>query len=399
MPSIMLTYDSWADGHYISKHDQRKAGLHILRPSTQQVGVGNGGTSNAKYVTQLPFCKLSAWSRQADTFQDFPTFLMSLGKTLDNGMVSVFTKEGIKVFKEEEVLITCKGEPILIGIWDNQGQYWIPLMQQWGHWQPQCPSKQAWKVLRHANSIYDLPSTKQAIKWMHAVCGYPVKSTWLKAIKAGNYVGWPMLTERNVQKYYPKTIKTAKGHLNWTRKNVQSTKVKATPLENGTLPTSPARRCATCTPKHTWYTKPCSPTKQASSPSNLFVATSTSWLWWKSTGTPYLSSPWRTARTPRWYGHASTPVPTQMGRNCPQETCPQQCGIQKHEESYSWHVQSGYGIGATRLPQMQHSQGRHTQLQSPLPQHLSRCSRRLSTKPMGLAAPTNQDHNQSDSTI
>ncbi len=66
---------------------------------------------------------------------------------------------------------------------------------------------------------------------MHAVCGYPVKSTWLKAIKAGNYVGWPMLTERNVQKYCPETIETAKGHLNQTRKIVQTTKVKATPLE------------------------------------------------------------------------------------------------------------------------------------------------------------------------
>jgi hypothetical protein len=55
---------------------------------------------------------------------------------------------------------------------------------------------------------------------MHAVCGYPVKSTWLKAIKAGNYVGWPMLNERNVQKYYPETIETAKGHLNQTRKNM-----------------------------------------------------------------------------------------------------------------------------------------------------------------------------------
>ncbi len=66
---------------------------------------------------------------------------------------------------------------------------------------------------------------------MHAVCGYLVKSTWLKAIKAGNYVGWPMLTERNVQKYYPKTFKTTKGHLNQTRKNVRNTKVKATPLE------------------------------------------------------------------------------------------------------------------------------------------------------------------------
>ncbi len=54
----------------------------------------------------------------------------------------------------------------------------------------------------------------------------------LKAIKAGNYVGWPMLTERNVQKYYPETIETAKGHLNQTRKNVRSTKTKtASPLE------------------------------------------------------------------------------------------------------------------------------------------------------------------------
>jgi hypothetical protein len=32
-------------------------------------------------------------------------------------------KEGINVVKEEDVLITCKGKPILIGIKDNQGQY------------------------------------------------------------------------------------------------------------------------------------------------------------------------------------------------------------------------------------------------------------------------------------
>ncbi len=43
-------------------------------------------------------------------------------------------------------------------------------------------------------------------------------------------MGWPMLNERNVQKYYPETTETAKGHLNQTRKNVRSTKAKA-PLE------------------------------------------------------------------------------------------------------------------------------------------------------------------------
>jgi hypothetical protein len=50
-PSIMLTYDSGANGHYIRKHNQPKACLPILRPSTRQVGVTNGGTSNAQYVT------------------------------------------------------------------------------------------------------------------------------------------------------------------------------------------------------------------------------------------------------------------------------------------------------------------------------------------------------------
>ncbi len=40
-----------------------------------------------------------------------------------------------------------------------------------------------------------------------------------------------MINECNIQKYYPETIETAKGHLNQTRKNVRSTKAKTAPLE------------------------------------------------------------------------------------------------------------------------------------------------------------------------
>jgi hypothetical protein len=63
---------------------------------------------------------------------------MSIGRTSDDDTVSVFIKEGINVFKKEDVLITFKGEPILSGIQNNQGRCQIPLMQQqqWGHWQP-----------------------------------------------------------------------------------------------------------------------------------------------------------------------------------------------------------------------------------------------------------------------
>jgi hypothetical protein len=204
----MVTYDSGADGHYISKRDRKKAGLPILRPSTKRVGVANGGTSTAKHVTQLPFKQLSPKATQADTFQDFPNSLMSVGKTADDGTISIFTKDGVTVHKEQDVLITCKAEPILIGVRDERGRYRIPLLQQKGQWQPRKPSKKARVALQQANSVYDLPSTEQAIKWMHAVCGYPVKSTWIKAIKAGNFIGWPLLTEKNVNKYYPETDET-----------------------------------------------------------------------------------------------------------------------------------------------------------------------------------------------
>ncbi len=226
-----MTYDSGANGHYISEKDHRKAGLPIIRKSTRWVGVANGGVSQAKFVTQLPFKDLSAQATQADTFQDFPSSLMSVGKTANDGTISIFTKDGVTVHKETDILITCKGEPIFIGVRDEQGRYQILLIQQQGQWQPWRPSKQAQKCLHQANSVYDLPSMEQAIKWMHAVCGYPVQSTWLKAIKVGNYISWPMLSERNVNKYYPETSETSKGHMNQMHKNVRSTKAKQTPLE------------------------------------------------------------------------------------------------------------------------------------------------------------------------
>jgi hypothetical protein len=86
------------------------------------------------------------------------------------------------------------------------------------------PRKRVTAKLQQANSVYNLPSIKQVVKWMHAVCSYPMKSTWLKAIKAGNFTGWPLLNERNVNKYYPDTAKTPKGHMNQKRKNLYSTK-------------------------------------------------------------------------------------------------------------------------------------------------------------------------------
>ena len=40
---------------------------------------------------------------------------MSVGKITDDGNASIFTKYGVTIHKEEDVLITCQKKPILVG--------------------------------------------------------------------------------------------------------------------------------------------------------------------------------------------------------------------------------------------------------------------------------------------
>ena len=113
--TVMATYDSGADGHYLSEKDRNTAGLPIPSISTKKVGMANGSRCKGQYVTALLFPQLSPKAAEADTFNDLPTSLMSVGKTADNDNISIFIKEGVAVYKEEDVLITCKGKAILIG--------------------------------------------------------------------------------------------------------------------------------------------------------------------------------------------------------------------------------------------------------------------------------------------
>ena len=196
----MITYDSGANGHYLCKANCINAGLPILKPSIKCIGIANGTTSHARHVSRLPFSQLSPSAVHADSFPDFPQSLMSVCKTCDNGTIFIFTQNGVLVHAKRDILITCKGVPLLIGTLDEHGRYRIPLIQHKGHWQPRTLSLKAYHALCQANSVYNLPTTKQAIKCLYAVCGYPVESTWIKAVQAGNFIGWPLLTARNAQK-------------------------------------------------------------------------------------------------------------------------------------------------------------------------------------------------------
>ena len=68
-----------------------------------------------------PLPQLSKETAKADSFNEVRTSLMSVGKTNNYDNDSVFTKDGVTVHKKEDVLIMCKGVPILIGYHMSEG--------------------------------------------------------------------------------------------------------------------------------------------------------------------------------------------------------------------------------------------------------------------------------------
>ena len=81
------------------------------------------------------------------------------------------------------------------------------------------------------HSAYNLPSIEALVQYMHMAAGPPVKSTWLKAIKKGNFETWPGLTYSDAAKYFPHAVEAIKGHMVQSSQGVISTKKKGTSLE------------------------------------------------------------------------------------------------------------------------------------------------------------------------
>ena len=73
------------------------------------------------------------------------------------------------------------------------------------------------------------------------VAGFPVTSTWCKAIDAGYFRGWPSLTSARVRKFIKVVEETEKGHMDQRKVGIRSTSKskKAEPDSMTTVPQAP----------------------------------------------------------------------------------------------------------------------------------------------------------------
>ncbi|KAL7501936.1 LOW QUALITY PROTEIN: hypothetical protein ACHAXN_000591, partial [Cyclotella atomus] len=132
--------------------------------------------------------------------------------------VNVYELPSTKEMHWDSQKLTLKSPALLQG-WRKAGGLWaVPIVDK-----PTSSPALAGKDV--AMNVYELPSTKEMVRFLHAALGFPTKATLLTAIRNGNLVTFPALNVSNVIKHFPESDETQKGHMKQSKQGVRSTKV------------------------------------------------------------------------------------------------------------------------------------------------------------------------------
>lgn len=201
--------------------------------SNKTVKMPNGTKVEAgkKYGLRQP-------ANTADSIPTLKTTLVSNSKLADAGYTSVFDKDEVNVYDNNTTEIKITGAAVMTGFRDKTTGLWrVPLKSNPTNLNTDTRllSRQESNsiVEEIAANVHDLPSTEKVIRYLHAAAGFPTKPTWIKAITSGFYSTWPLLTVKNVNKHFPESEETQKGHMRQKRSGVRKTNRKIRFVMNG----------------------------------------------------------------------------------------------------------------------------------------------------------------------
>ena len=134
------------------------------------------------------------------------------------------TKNGAAIYDDETTEITATSPPILESErCKHTGMWRLDLNPK-----SSPPTTQATaNPTETINVIFELPSARKTFLWYHASAGFPTKATFIEAVRNGNYSTWPKLTVTLINRYFPDSDETIKGHLKGQRQCIRSTKQAA----------------------------------------------------------------------------------------------------------------------------------------------------------------------------
>ena len=160
-------------------------------------------------------------AREINIVPGLHSTLISVPKLADAGYTTVFNTSGATIYDDYTTQVTATKPPVLVANRCTHTGLWkLPLHAK------QMESQTTQHTKEAINIIFDLPSARQTFLWYHAAAGFPVKETFVKAVRSGNYATWPKLTVNLIHKYMPDSDETSKGHLKGQRQGIRSTKQK-----------------------------------------------------------------------------------------------------------------------------------------------------------------------------
>jgi hypothetical protein len=157
--------------------------------------------------------KLRAGAGEMNIIPNLHSTLISVPKLADHRYIALFDKIEARIYDGTTTTITALEEPIIVaprcedtGLWKMELDLDFKIL---GREQPE----QFVAGVDKANAIFNLPNTRQSLMYLHAAVSFPVKETFLDAVRARNYATWPGLTTTLIphRQAFPRLGQDAKG--------------------------------------------------------------------------------------------------------------------------------------------------------------------------------------------
>ena len=182
-----------------------------------QVKVPDRTIIKSTHTALLNIKQLPMKARRARLFPDIKHALLSISMLCDEGYMAIFDEEKVYIIKDSIVLFHGNREP-------RTNLYMVNISANEMKVQPKLSIKHIENlggINEFANNAYKLKVKKDLITYYYKCCFSPVVSTWIQVIENGIFCRQPGLTAHAVRKHLPKSMTTAKEHMQQQDKNVR----------------------------------------------------------------------------------------------------------------------------------------------------------------------------------
>jgi hypothetical protein len=183
-----------------------------------KIRAANGGILESTHIGQISVPHLPMQSCSVHVVPGLASMsLLAMGPLCVAGCTIEFTATTVEVKLSDNLVLQGNRTPP--GLWIFQ----LPTNDS-----PVLPNDNS--MLPQMNSAIGAPKAAELVVYSHATLFSPAISTLEQALKRGYIRNFPGLTAKTLQHHPPRSVATAKGHLDQVRQNLHSTRVKPTDL-------------------------------------------------------------------------------------------------------------------------------------------------------------------------